>query len=74
MPLIHDDPVNWRARAKEAIALAQKMGDLRGIALMAEIAERYDDLAKRTQARMSEGEPGTLSERAPSHIRAVETK
>jgi hypothetical protein len=74
MLLIHDDPGHWRARAKETIALAQKMDDLRGIALMAEIAERYDDLAKRARARMIEGEPRILSERAPWHVWPVETK
>jgi len=58
MPLINNDPGHWRAREEEAIALAQMMHDLRGMALMAEIAERYDDLAKRAQERMSEDRQG----------------
>jgi len=47
--MIHDDPEYWRKRAEKARALAEKMTDSQGKAAMIEIAEKYNQLAKRAE-------------------------
>jgi hypothetical protein len=46
-----DDPAHWRAQAKETRNMAEQTYDLQAKAAMLRIAEDYERLAKRTEAR-----------------------
>jgi hypothetical protein len=46
-----NDPQHWRDRAKEARALADQINDAEAKAAMLRIAEDYERLAKRAEAR-----------------------
>ena len=46
-----NDPQHWRDRAKEARALADQINDVEAKAAMLRIAEDYERLAKRAEAR-----------------------
>jgi hypothetical protein len=49
---------HWRERAKEALALAEQMGDPESRATMLEIARDYEKLAARAEQR-EQGKPPT---------------
>ena len=51
MPSLWDDPEHWRSRAEEARATADQMRDLESRRVMLGIAESYDELAARAEAR-----------------------
>ncbi|HJT07065.1 MAG TPA: hypothetical protein VJ747_09075 [Stellaceae bacterium] len=53
MPSLWNDPEHWRSRAEEARATADQMHDLDSKRVMLGIAEGYDELAARAEARKS---------------------
>ena len=58
MPSSHiNDPDHWRARAKEARALAAQIADLEAKATMLKIADDYENLAKRAEDRTAGRSP-----------------
>jgi hypothetical protein len=50
-PNTRNDPVFWRNRADEARAIAVQMRDTHTKAIMLKIAQDYEKLAKRAEAR-----------------------
>jgi hypothetical protein len=46
-----DDPAHWRVRAEEAQTLADEMSDKVSRAMMLQIAEGYERLAKHAEER-----------------------
>jgi hypothetical protein len=48
---IINDPLHWRNRAEEARAMATEIRDPQARATMLRIAEGYDDMATRAEAR-----------------------
>jgi hypothetical protein len=53
-----DDPRYWRARAATARATAEKMIDPTARRTMLGISRSYEDLARRTQARIAGAKSG----------------
>jgi len=51
MPSLWNDPEHWRSRAEEARATADQMHDLESRRVMLGIADGYDELAARAEAR-----------------------
>ena len=51
MSALWNDPEHWRSRAEEARATADQMHDLESKRIMLGIAEGYDELAARAEAR-----------------------
>jgi hypothetical protein len=49
-----NDPDHWRKRAEEAPRLADQISDLQAKAAVLRIAEDYELLAKRAEARASD--------------------
>jgi hypothetical protein len=52
MAVVFNDPAHWRTRALEAKALADTMTDAEGRSRMIAIAQEYDHLADRANARL----------------------
>jgi DNA-binding ferritin-like protein len=50
MASLHNHYADWRQRAKQARALAQKLQDPAAKSFMSDIAERYDRLASRAES------------------------
>ena len=50
----HDDPKFWRVRAKEARFQADQISDPASKRAMLSIADTYDRMAKRVEARLTE--------------------
>jgi hypothetical protein len=61
MPPLYNDPEHWRKRADEARDIAWKMTDSKGKTAMLEIADKYDQLAKRAVEQMA-GETRPIAE------------
>jgi hypothetical protein len=53
MPTTFDTPEQWRSHAKEARALAKQMRDPEAKIAMLRVAESYDTIAKRTEAKLA---------------------
>lgn len=51
VPVLSADPKHWLERAEEARAVADGMRDPEARRAMLEIAERYERIAKRAEAR-----------------------
>jgi hypothetical protein len=52
-----NDPEHWRERAEQARVKAEHMGDPGAIASMLRVAEKYEGLARRAEARRSPSVP-----------------
>jgi hypothetical protein len=50
MASLHNHYADWRQRAKQARALAQKLQDPAAKSFVSDIAERYDRLASRAES------------------------
>ena len=46
-------PQHWRARAQEARAIAEQMDDPEARRTMLDIAERYEKIARHTEAKLA---------------------
>jgi hypothetical protein len=46
-----NDPQHWRDRAEEARAIAAQMSDPEAVASMMRVADEYEEMAKRAEAR-----------------------
>jgi hypothetical protein len=51
MTILHD-PQHWRQRAEEARAMAAQIEDRLSKAAMLTIAEKYEQIARRSEARL----------------------
>jgi hypothetical protein len=54
-----NDPAHWRRRAQQTRTLADQLTDLQAKAAMLRIAEDYERLAKRAEARSIGQEPNS---------------
>jgi hypothetical protein len=54
-----NDPAHWRKRAEEARKMAEQIDDVLAQAAMLRIAEDYEQLAKRAEARAIGGPPNS---------------
>ena len=53
MPTTFDSPKQWRRHAKEARALAKQMRDPESKRAMLRVAENYEKIAKRVEAKLA---------------------
>ena len=53
MPTALGTPQHWRERAREARDMADHMEDPEGKRSMFEVAERYEHIAKRSEAKLA---------------------
>ena len=53
MPTTFDTPEQWRSHAKEARALAKQMRDPEAKIALLRVAECYDTIAKRAEAKLA---------------------
>ena len=53
MPTTFDTPEQWRSHAKEARALAKQMRDPEAQIAMLRVAESYEKIAKRAEAKLA---------------------
>jgi pyruvate-formate lyase len=49
---ISNDPQHWRTRAAEARAMAEQITDAKAKQAMLEIAENYEQIARRVERRL----------------------
>ena len=58
-PSLVNDPAHWRQRAQEARTVADQLSDLQAKAAMLRIADDYERLAKRAEARTIGRQPNS---------------
>ena len=58
-PSLVNDPAHWRQRAQEARTVADQLSDLQAKAAMLRIADDYERLAKRAEARAIGRQPNS---------------
>jgi hypothetical protein len=63
MPLYVDDPKIWRDRAEEARVQAEQMSEEASRGLMLGVAESYEKMAERAEARIGPNLPLDSNER-----------
>jgi len=54
VPLLFNDPKHWRERAEEARRHAEQMADAEAKRTMLGIADSYEQLARKAEARLAE--------------------
>ena len=58
-PSLVNDPAHWRQRAQEARTVADQLSDLQAKAAMLRIADDYERLATRAEARAIGRQPNS---------------
>ena len=56
-PTLFDNPKHWRERASEARAIADQVNEPEAKRMMLEIAQTYEQLAERAEARAARPSP-----------------